>query len=173
MTLADDVNLEEFVMTKDEFSGADIKAICTEAGLLALRERRMKVSHILISWTFVSESIWISLGQDLDCSSNRSLVKLKSHTLTCSAWIEKDLDKNTSFSFLGALRYGSFIPLPNWAAVSDGICMTSLWQWACSFIWDIVKPSSKNLLALLSTTLLTSRSRLAVLYPIASSGEAC
>lgn len=44
MTMADDVNLEEFVMTKDEFSGADIKAICTEAGLLALRERRMKVS---------------------------------------------------------------------------------------------------------------------------------
>lgn len=69
MTLADDVNLEEFVMTKDEFSGADIKAICTEAGLLALRERRMKVSHILISRTFVGESIWISLGQDLDCSS--------------------------------------------------------------------------------------------------------
>lgn len=45
MTLADDVNLEEFVMTKDEFSGADIKAICTEAGLLALRERRMKVRN--------------------------------------------------------------------------------------------------------------------------------
>ncbi|GMH30932.1 hypothetical protein Nepgr_032775 [Nepenthes gracilis] len=45
MTLADDVNLEEFVMTKDEFSGADIKAICTEAGLLALRERRMKVTQ--------------------------------------------------------------------------------------------------------------------------------
>lgn len=49
MTLADDVNLEEFVMTKDEFSGADIKAICTEAGLLALRERRMKVSTFLNS----------------------------------------------------------------------------------------------------------------------------
>ena len=46
MRLADDVNLEEFVMTKDEFSGADIKAICTEAGLLALRERRMKVRYI-------------------------------------------------------------------------------------------------------------------------------
>ncbi|XP_063942233.1 26S proteasome regulatory subunit 4 homolog A isoform X1 [Daucus carota subsp. sativus] len=45
MTLSDDVNLEEFVMTKDELSGADIKAICTEAGLLALRERRMKVTH--------------------------------------------------------------------------------------------------------------------------------
>ncbi|KAM0892979.1 hypothetical protein ACQ4PT_025444 [Festuca glaucescens] len=46
MTLSDDVNLEEFVMTKDEFSGADIKAICTESGLLALRERRMKVTHV-------------------------------------------------------------------------------------------------------------------------------
>ncbi|CAG8702456.1 5204_t:CDS:2 [Cetraspora pellucida] len=43
MTLSDDVDLEEFVMSKDDFSGADIKAICTEAGLLALRERRMKV----------------------------------------------------------------------------------------------------------------------------------
>ncbi|KAF9965954.1 ATPase of 26S proteasome regulatory subunit 4 [Mortierella alpina] len=41
--LADDVDLEEFVMSKDELSGADIKAVCTEAGLLALRERRMKV----------------------------------------------------------------------------------------------------------------------------------
>ena len=39
----DDVNLEEFVMSKDELSGADIKAMCTEAGLLALRERRMRV----------------------------------------------------------------------------------------------------------------------------------
>jgi len=43
MTLGDDVNLEEFVMAKDELSGADIKALCTESGLLALRERRMKV----------------------------------------------------------------------------------------------------------------------------------
>mmetsp|Transcript_92954 Transcript_92954/g.259770 ORF Transcript_92954/g.259770 Transcript_92954/m.259770 type:complete len:451 (+) Transcript_92954:106-1458(+) len=43
MTLADDVDLEKFVMAKDELSGADIKAVCTEAGMLALRERRMKV----------------------------------------------------------------------------------------------------------------------------------
>jgi len=43
MTLSDDVDLEKFIMSKDELSGADIKAICTEAGMLALRERRMKV----------------------------------------------------------------------------------------------------------------------------------
>jgi 26S proteasome regulatory subunit T2 len=45
MTLSDDVNFEEFIMTKDDLSGADIKAICTEAGLMALRERRMKVTQ--------------------------------------------------------------------------------------------------------------------------------
>lgn len=31
---------------QDELSGADIKAVCTEAGLLALRERRMRVTHV-------------------------------------------------------------------------------------------------------------------------------
>jgi 26S proteasome regulatory subunit T2 len=46
MTLAEEVNLEEFIMTKDDLSGADIKAICSEAGLLALRERRMKVTQV-------------------------------------------------------------------------------------------------------------------------------
>ena len=37
--------MDEFVNSKDELSGADIKAMCTEAGLLALRERRMKVTQ--------------------------------------------------------------------------------------------------------------------------------
>ena len=37
------VDLEKFVQSRDGLSGADIKAVCTEAGMLALRERRMKV----------------------------------------------------------------------------------------------------------------------------------
>merc|ERR1739848_386969 len=45
MTLANDVDLDEYITSKDELSGADIKAVCTEAGLLALRERRMKVCN--------------------------------------------------------------------------------------------------------------------------------
>merc|ERR1711871_727956 len=45
MKMADDVDLEEFVMAKDELSGADIKAVCSEAGMLALRERRMMVTQ--------------------------------------------------------------------------------------------------------------------------------
>jgi 26S proteasome regulatory subunit T2 len=44
MTLAGDVDLDELLQAKDDLSGADIKAICTEAGLMALRERRMKVT---------------------------------------------------------------------------------------------------------------------------------
>lgn len=43
MKLHTDVYLMEFATTKEEISGADIKAICTEAGMLALRERRMMV----------------------------------------------------------------------------------------------------------------------------------
>ena len=45
MTLDEDVDLDEIVNTKESLTGADIKAICTEAGLLALRERRMKVNQ--------------------------------------------------------------------------------------------------------------------------------
>jgi len=44
MSLAEDVDLEEYIAAKDDLSGADIKAVCTEAGLLALRERRMRVN---------------------------------------------------------------------------------------------------------------------------------
>ena len=45
MMLADDVTLDDLIMAKDDLSGADIKAICTEAGLMALRECRMKATN--------------------------------------------------------------------------------------------------------------------------------
>uniref|UniRef100_A0A8C6U816 Proteasome 26S subunit, ATPase 1a n=1 Tax=Neogobius melanostomus TaxID=47308 RepID=A0A8C6U816_9GOBI len=45
MTVATDVTLDDLILAKDDLSGADIKAICTEAGLMALRERRMKVTN--------------------------------------------------------------------------------------------------------------------------------
>lgn len=63
MTLSDDVNLEEFVMAKDELSGADIKAVCTEAGLLALRERRMRVTQVRpdIGVATASDGRWAAL----------------------------------------------------------------------------------------------------------------
>jgi ATP-dependent 26S proteasome regulatory subunit len=70
MSLADDVDLEEYVMAKDDLSGADIKAICTEAGLMALRERRMrvnkadfgtareKVRKFLLAFGFCANVVW-------------------------------------------------------------------------------------------------------------------
>merc|ERR1739848_610961 len=44
MTLSTCVKVDEYILAKDDLSGADIKAICTEAGLMALREGRMKVT---------------------------------------------------------------------------------------------------------------------------------
>lgn len=44
MTLDGTVSVDELVSSKEDLSGADIKAICTEAGLSALRERRKHVS---------------------------------------------------------------------------------------------------------------------------------
>eukprot|EP01124_Arcella_intermedia_P000194 TRINITY_DN100_c0_g1_i1.p1 TRINITY_DN100_c0_g1~~TRINITY_DN100_c0_g1_i1.p1 ORF type:complete len:446 (+),score=84.84 TRINITY_DN100_c0_g1_i1:75-1412(+) len=44
MTMSAEVKFNEIITTKDRLTGADIRAICTEAGLLALRERRMCVT---------------------------------------------------------------------------------------------------------------------------------
>jgi len=44
MTMSADVKFNQIIHTKDRLTGADIRAICTEAGLLALRERRMCVT---------------------------------------------------------------------------------------------------------------------------------
>merc|ERR1719350_1969577 len=44
MNLDKGVDFADIITAKDELSGADVKAVCTEAGLLALRERRMKVT---------------------------------------------------------------------------------------------------------------------------------
>lgn len=40
--LADDMTLDDLIMAKDDLSDADIKAIYTEAGLMALRELERK-----------------------------------------------------------------------------------------------------------------------------------
>ena len=45
MMLADDAALDDLIMAKDGLSGTNIKAICTEAGLMALREYRMKTTN--------------------------------------------------------------------------------------------------------------------------------
>lgn len=54
MSLDKDVDLDTFIQAKDDLSGADIRvcfvsecllqSICMEAGMMALKERRMKVN---------------------------------------------------------------------------------------------------------------------------------
>jgi hypothetical protein len=69
MSLSEDVDLEEFVMAKDDMSGADIKAVCTEAGLLALRERRMRVTKA--DFTTVREKVCFYIFEDdLTCDTD-------------------------------------------------------------------------------------------------------
>ncbi|MDO9538073.1 MAG: proteasome-activating nucleotidase [Thermoplasmata archaeon] len=46
MSVAKDVNFEELASRTDGVSGADIKAICTEAGMFAIREDRTKVKML-------------------------------------------------------------------------------------------------------------------------------
>ena len=39
------VNFEELARSTDEFNGAQLKAVCVEAGMIALREGATRLSH--------------------------------------------------------------------------------------------------------------------------------
>ena len=45
MAVAADVNYEELARSTDEFNGAQLKAVCVEAGMIALREGATKLTH--------------------------------------------------------------------------------------------------------------------------------
>src|SRR3984957_17238126 len=45
MTTSPDVNFEELARSTDEFNGAQLKAVCVEAGMIALRESATKLGH--------------------------------------------------------------------------------------------------------------------------------
>ena len=45
MSVSSDVNYEELARSTDEFNGAQLKAVCVEAGMIALRDGATKLSH--------------------------------------------------------------------------------------------------------------------------------
>ncbi|KAJ2187889.1 26S proteasome regulatory subunit 6A [Coemansia sp. RSA 530] len=45
MNVSKDVNFEELARSCDEFNGAQCKAICVEAGMIALRRGATQLSH--------------------------------------------------------------------------------------------------------------------------------
>jgi proteasome regulatory subunit len=44
MSFAKEINLQKLVDEMDTFSGAEIRAVCTEAGYFAIRSNRTKVT---------------------------------------------------------------------------------------------------------------------------------
>ena len=45
MSLSEDVDLAALALAMEDTSGAEIKAVCTEAGYFAIRENRTKVTR--------------------------------------------------------------------------------------------------------------------------------
>ena len=45
MTVSPDVNFEELARCCDEFNGAQCKAVCVEAGMIALRRGAIEIRH--------------------------------------------------------------------------------------------------------------------------------
>jgi len=45
MSTGPDVNFEELARSTDEFNGAQLKAVCVEAGMIALREGATRLGH--------------------------------------------------------------------------------------------------------------------------------
>src|SRR5271168_2064724 len=45
MATSPDVNYEELARSTDEFNGAQLKAVCVEAGMIALREGASQLNH--------------------------------------------------------------------------------------------------------------------------------
>ena len=49
MNVHPDVNFEELARSTDDFNGAQLKAVCVEAGMLALRRDATEVFSCLLS----------------------------------------------------------------------------------------------------------------------------
>lgn len=45
VNVQDDVNFEELARCCDDFNGAQLKAVCVEAGMLALRREATEIKH--------------------------------------------------------------------------------------------------------------------------------
>lgn len=45
MAVGPDINFEEIARSTDEFNGAQLKAVCVEAGMIALREGAKQLTH--------------------------------------------------------------------------------------------------------------------------------
>ena len=61
MNVRSDVNFEELARSTDDFNGAQLKAVCVEAGMLALRRDATEVSYSRNSFVFCQSSYVLSI----------------------------------------------------------------------------------------------------------------
>ena len=68
MATSPDVNYEELARSTDEFNGAQLKAVCVEAGMIALREGATKLTHEhFLSGISEGLSVIFTRNTDADC----------------------------------------------------------------------------------------------------------
>ena len=68
MATSSDVNYEELARSTDEFNGAQLKAVCVEAGMIALREGTTKLTHEhFLSGISEGLSVILTRSTDADC----------------------------------------------------------------------------------------------------------
>lgn len=76
MNVSPDVNFEELARSTDDFNGAQLKAVCVEAGMLALRRDATEVSPSYCQ-------AGTSRGLSLDCALKLNVVRSRSRACYC------------------------------------------------------------------------------------------
>ena len=79
------MNFEELARSTDEFNGAQLKAVCVEAGMIALREGASRLGHEhflsgIAEGMFYFELYWIF--KMIDCVISQC--KVKRRTTSCT-----------------------------------------------------------------------------------------
>ena len=92
MAVSPDVNFEELARSTDEFNGAQLKAVCVEAGMIALREGALKLVHEHFLSGIAEGKLVLSSDQDHILISVLSQCKARRRTISytllrcCTIW---------------------------------------------------------------------------------------
>jgi len=85
MQASSDVNYEELARSTDDFNAAQLKAVCVEAGMLALRREGTEVSccwfHGLVGAVRASRGITVTPTQKHTCTNAHMLFEQADRTL--------------------------------------------------------------------------------------------
>lgn len=116
MTVDDAVNWPELARSTDEFGGAMLKAVCVEAGMIALRTGHSKISH----------EHYVDAISEVQSKKKESYVHPWVKTVVTSANLSQNLN-------LCLKQYGSFL--------SDALRADMVWEWNHGWLL-VIKESS-------------------------------